>query len=57
MQLRGSARRNKPAKDIRLRMLDETFPRLLFQTRYRVNCFAYLYFGYRTILLRLEPGG
>jgi len=57
MQLRGPARRNKPAKDIRLQMLDETFPRLLFQTRYRVNCFAYLYFGYRTILLRLEPGG
>jgi hypothetical protein len=33
------------ANDIRLRWLDETFRRLLFQTRYRVNCFAYLELG------------
>jgi len=51
------ARRNEPAKDIRLRSLGETFPRLLFQTRYRVNCFAHLYFGYRTYCFALEPGG
>jgi hypothetical protein len=32
---------DKPANDIRPRRLDETFRRLLFQTRYRVKCFAY----------------
>jgi len=36
-------------EDIRLLWLGETFPRLLFQTRYRVNCFVDLcpdqYFG------------
>jgi hypothetical protein len=38
--------RSEPAKDIRLRTLDEIFPRLLFQTRYRAKLF-------RVPLLRL----
>jgi hypothetical protein len=29
-----------PAKDIRPRWLGERFPRLLYQTRYRVECFV-----------------